>query len=149
MEPKTCLQCGGLFYKPINETKKNWINRHKFCSRDCVNQSQKGKPLKNIDYQSRIPWNKGKLYPQITGENHPLWRGNEVSYANLHRWVYRHKGSPQKCEHCKTIEKIKYHWANLSGKYKRNLDDWIRLCVSCHKKYDIKKKGLQLKSTPA
>lgn len=29
-----------------------------------------------------------------------------------------------------------HHWANKSHKYKRELTDWISLCVKCHKKYD-------------
>jgi len=30
----------------------------------------------------------------------------------------------------------KIHWANKSGEYLRDKDDWIRLCCKCHKKYD-------------
>ena len=29
-----------------------------------------------------------------------------------------------------------YHWANISKSYKRNRNDWLRLCVPCHMKYD-------------
>lgn len=29
-----------------------------------------------------------------------------------------------------------YPKANKSGQYLRNLNDWFRLCVSCHKIYD-------------
>lgn len=137
MESKDCLQCGELFYKPHNESRRVWKGRHKFCSRKCVNLFQKGKPLKNIDYENRIPWNKGKRYPAITGEKHPLWKGDSVGYASLHRWVYRHRGAPQRCEVCQTTEKRRYHWANKSKGYRRDLGDWIRLCVSCHKKRDL------------
>ncbi len=40
------------------------------------------------------------------------------------------------------------HWANISHKYKRDLDDWIEMCVPCHKAYDkgrsdIKDNGLE------
>lgn len=40
------------------------------------------------------------------------------------------------CEHCKSTTKKRYEWANASGDYLRNLSDWIRLCKSCHIKYD-------------
>ena len=136
MLSKDCLQCGEMFSKPYGESKKAWKERHKFCSRKCVNLFQKGKPLKHIDYSTRIPWNKGKKYPAITGEKHHFWKGDNVGYVNLHTWVYRHKGRPNKCEMCGTTEKRKYHWANKSKRYKRELDDWIRLCVPCHKKKD-------------
>lgn len=32
------------------------------------------------------------------------------------------------------------HWANISGKYLRDITDWVRLCVSCHKYFDKQKK---------
>ncbi len=73
------------------------------------------------------------------GKEHFNWKGNKVSYPALHAWVTRHKGSPQKCEHCGTTEQRKYEWANVSGKYKRELSDWIRLCTKCHRQFDKKK----------
>ena len=33
-------------------------------------------------------------------------------------------------------------WANKNHKYNRNVDDYIELCASCHKKYDIKNNGI-------
>lgn len=73
----------------------------------------------------------------VTGEKNYLWKGDKVSYRSLHHWVARWLGKPSKCEHC---DKIGYgrkmHWANKSGKYLRDLKDWIRLCPSCHTKYD-------------
>ncbi|MFA5261424.1 MAG: hypothetical protein WC450_09370 [Candidatus Omnitrophota bacterium] len=70
------------------------------------------------------------------GNKHPNWKGNNVSYQALHTWVTRHKGSPQRCEDCGTTEPRKYEWANISGKYKRDLNDWKRLCTKCHRKFD-------------
>ena len=71
-------------------------------------------------------------------EKHPLWVGNEVSYRALHSWVIRKKGQPDICEHCKKTRLTgrKIHWANKSGKYLRQLTDWLRLCVKCHRAYD-------------
>jgi hypothetical protein len=74
------------------------------------------------------------------GEKHWNWKGNEVDYRALHYWVERRLGKPQCCDLCGTIERKKYHWANKSGKYKRDINDWIRVCVKCHKNYD-KKEG--------
>lgn len=51
-------------------------------------------------------------------------------------WVELHKGKPSLCEHCGTTEAKKFEWANISKKYKRELDDWIRLCTKCHRKFD-------------
>ena len=40
------------------------------------------------------------------------------------------------CSKCGIENKSRYHWANLSGNYTKDLKDWVRLCVSCHLKMD-------------
>jgi hypothetical protein len=72
----------------------------------------------------------------MNDENHPRWKGDDVGYHALHRWVGKKLGRPSKCEHCGTETARKFEWANKSGKYLRSLDDWIRLCTRCHRKYD-------------
>lgn len=69
-------------------------------------------------------------------EKHHMWKGDAVGYQALHIWIRKKLGTPQYCSHCQSTKKKKYEWANLSGKYTRVLDDWIRLCTSCHVKYD-------------
>lgn len=64
------------------------------------------------------------------------WKGNNVGKNALHAWVKKHLGKPRFCEHCKTKKAKQYDWANKSQTYKRDLKDWIRLCRSCHAKYD-------------
>lgn len=72
------------------------------------------------------------------GADHANWKGDKVGYYALHSWVVREKGKPETCEHCGKIEKRPRYiqWANKSGKYLRDLDDWIRLCCTCHYKFD-------------
>ena len=73
------------------------------------------------------------------GENNYKWKGNNVSYSGLHYWIIRQKGKPKICEHCgANCKERKLTWANVNHKYRRNLDDFISLCYSCHKKYDLK-----------
>ncbi len=36
----------------------------------------------------------------------------------------------------KKYDKKRYEWSNKSGKYLRNVIDWQRLCIKCHRKYD-------------
>lgn len=79
--------------------------------------------------------------PILIGEKHPLWKGDKVGYSSLHKWVSRHKGSPKFCEGCGDETKQRYEWANIDGKYSRNLDDFIRLCKKCHFKFDGRKWG--------
>ncbi len=77
---------------------------------------------------------KGKML----AENNFQWKGNEVGYHALHSWVQRRLGKPDTCEFCGTsgLTGHEINWANKSGEYKRDLTDWLRLCVSCHMNYD-------------
>lgn len=75
-----------------------------------------------------------------TGIQRPAAIKTNAGYRALHGWVARRKGLPTKCEYCKKDGLVGHqiHWANTDHKYKRNSEDWIRLCPSCHKKYDKK-----------
>lgn len=60
------------------------------------------------------------------------WKGDSVSYRNLHRWIERRLGKANKCSNDSTHFSTRYHWANISGEYKRELTDWRELCPSCN-----------------
>lgn len=81
-----------------------------------------------------------KTLEKITGENHHSWKGDNASYKAIHNWVHLHKGKPKKCEHCgrNDMPASNYEWANIDHKYKRKIEDWIRLCPKCHSDYDVK-----------
>lgn len=100
--------------------------------------STKMKKKLSLAHLGQKSWNKGKKYPEFSGKNHPHWKGNFVGYGALHDWVARKLGKPSKCERCKTKIAKKYEWANKSGRYLRKINDWIRLCNSCHKLDPIK-----------
>lgn len=144
---RACLFCGAIFYKPKTCSLKSWESDYKYCSRSC---GKKGKPSKKKGKPLGYPiWNKGKKGLQKAwnkglkydlNERHSLWKGANASLTAKHSWVIRRLGKPNKCEHCGITTKRMYHWANKSGKYKRELSDWIRLCVPCHKRYDLSKK---------
>lgn len=81
--------------------------------------------------------------PQTSGNKNGKWKGEKAKYGAIHMWVVSHKGKPLECESCgKTNLKLRqYQWANKDHKYRRVLDDYIRLCASCHQKYDIENNG--------
>ena len=72
------------------------------------------------------------------GENHPRWKGDRAGYVAIHLWITKLKGRPSKCEHCGSTNKKKYEWANVDHEYRRVLEDYIRLCTSCHRQHDYK-----------
>lgn len=75
------------------------------------------------------------------GENHHKWKADNVGYNALHSWIKNNYGKAKECENkeCEYKNPKRYDWANISGKYKRTRDDFVQLCVSCHKKYDLGK----------
>jgi len=73
-----------------------------------------------------------------TGEKNPQWKGDAVGKLAVHDWIKRVLGYPNKCEHCKTTTAKKFEWANIDHKYRRNIDDYVRLCTSCHRIYDYR-----------
>ena len=102
----------------------------KYCSSKCYGKFRQG-----IRYSIKTEFKEG--HEGLKGKNHPNWKGGSVGYEALHAWIYRRLGQPQSCSVCKITDKSrKYHWANISGEYKRDLSDWKRLCVPCHKIFD-------------
>ena len=98
----------------------------------------KGKVVSEETKKKMSDSQKGIKRPYCCGENHWEWKGKNVGYRALHHWVIRKLGKAIICEHCgkvKTTPKS-IQWANKSHKYKRDLNDWISLCVKCHKHYD-------------
>lgn len=65
------------------------------------------------------------------------WKGNSVGYSGIHKWIKRKLGKPNKCDRCGIENAVSgYDWANVSGQYKRDITDWIRLCKKCHCAFD-------------
>jgi hypothetical protein len=79
---------------------------------------------------------KEKMRTTQLGERGHNWLGDDVTYIGLHTWTTRHFGRPKLCEHCGTTTAKKFHWANISRAYRRDRSDWLRLCASCHQKFD-------------
>ncbi len=75
-----------------------------------------------------------------TDEANPAWKGGGYEY--MHDWIVRMRGKPSTCENCgkNDLKGKKIHWANINHKYKRIINDWKRLCASCHKLHDNKLK---------
>jgi len=75
--------------------------------------------------------------PKIRGENHPNWKGDNIGYGGVHDWIRKKYGTPSKCEECGTTESKRFEWANITGNYNRDIKNWKRLCVKCHRIRDL------------
>jgi hypothetical protein len=80
---------------------------------------------------------------QRTGARTHNWKGDAVGYCALHAWVARHKKKTGVCTDCGnevgTARTTGTEWANVSGRYLRDLDDFIELCIPCHRTRDGRK----------
>lgn len=87
------------------------------------------------------PWNKGLNYH--SNEEHPLWKGDGAGKVAIHAWIKRKFGKPAQCSRCGTVDAKRFEWANLKNhNYRRNIDDYARLCTRCHRNYDMGNIGL-------
>jgi len=123
--------------------KKSWEKR-KFCSKDCYKIYQKthiNKGCFQIGNHPKTQFKKGNPKPKNAysfpfGEKHPMWKGNNAKYSAFHMRLKERFGYPKECKVCGTTDKKKrYEWANLTGKL-CDINDYKRMCHSCHKKYD-------------
>lgn len=112
-----CQVCGKQKYYKPSVIKRG---RGKYCSRPCAAIAHK---------------------ENYRGENNPDWKGDQVKYRGIHMWIQNKLGKANKCSFDEAHEATGFHWANISGSYLRDLDDWMQLCPKCHKKYDMTRKG--------
>jgi hypothetical protein len=54
----------------------------------------------------------------------------DSGYSSLHVWIARRKRKPEVCEHCLTSPPKDL--ANISGEYRRDINDFEWLCRKCH-----------------
>ena len=100
-----------------------------------ISKAHKGKLPKNFYEIQKLGWEANR---KRKGRDIWNWKGDKVGYGALHDWVIRKLGQPQECWKCYILTAKRYEWSNISGKYLRNIDDFIRLCHSCHAKFDRK-----------
>lgn len=78
---------------------------------------------------------------QFENEKHPFWKKDGYGYIAIHQWVYRKLGKASFCSFDKSHFSRKFVWANISGSYLRDLDDYVSLCSKCHLEYDLIRSG--------
>jgi hypothetical protein len=125
-ELRTCEVCKTLFY--LQGYRVNDLSRGKTCSREC-----KGKSTIGLRVSQETEFKKG----ENLAEKHKFWKGDKVGYMALHKWIHNNWGKAGQCFRCRVLNK-KYQWANVTGVYDRNKKNWEQLCLSCHRKEDIK-----------
>lgn len=79
------------------------------------------------------------------------FKGDKVGYAGLHDYIKTRWGKAKMCERCgckkppQAHHKHWFEWANITGVYDRNRENWQSLCVPCHRHEDaVNPKGAHL-----
>jgi hypothetical protein len=80
-----------------------------------------------------------KLTLGMKGKKSKRWKGDNVGYYALHTWIARELGKASYCSRNITHKSPRYHWANISGEYKRDLNDYEQVCPSCNRTDGIPK----------
>jgi hypothetical protein len=112
------VSCGvcGVEFKIVNYVKK--LNKYGFfCSKKCYSDFQK----------------------TLIEERSGRWKGDNITVATIHWWLKERYGKPNICEgeNCNHKSKI-YDWCLKKGhEYKRDRNCFLRMCRSCHRKYDF------------
>lgn len=122
---RVCGNCSKCFYVTPASLKRE--RGGKYCSQKCQVEGRRLRPIE-----------------KMRGRNHPSWSpSGRSNYNRLHWWIRQILGNPDTCEHCGEtgLRGQQIHWANRSGEYRWDLDDWLRLCVPCHKRYDLERTG--------
>lgn len=96
------------------------------------------KASKSAIERFKNPNEREKARERNTGEKNWQWKGQNANLSAIHLWVRKWKGTPDTCENCgkSGFTGRKINWANIDHKYRRVLEDYIRLCTKCHGKYD-------------
>jgi hypothetical protein len=85
-----------------------------------------------------------KMSEAKRGEKNRNWKGSLAGKVAIHIWLETNCGKPKYCEHCEQTDKKKYEWASKDHIYTRNINDYLRLCTSCHRKYDMASNNYKL-----
>lgn len=124
---RICLTCKQPFF-----IGKSRLKTAKFCKPTCKRVSEKNKKLVSKRFKgiSKSKDHKKKISLAKISEKNPMWKGNKAGLSAIHIWCKYHKPKPKLCECCK-INKPK-DLANISQKYKRDINDFEWLCRKCH-----------------
>lgn len=136
--------CGNFIYF-TNRTSKNikFIHGH--------NKPWLGKK-RTFSSEHRLKLSKAgigrKRLKVLKGEANPSWKGDDASYYAIHIYLKSTFGKADTCENrdnqflsFKCSEKSdNFQWAKKTlSSYSRFKEDYYKLCVSCHRKYDYLK----------
>lgn len=128
-QTKECEGCKLPMERKGYENNRDW-NRRRFHDIKC---GRIGKQATQATKDKMAKAKRGKI-----GAESNAFKGDAVGYKGLHSWIRVHWGTPDYCERCKCTKPPKayqshwFEWANVTGVYNRERENWQRLCLPCH-----------------
>jgi hypothetical protein len=113
-----------------------------------LSEALKGKKLSEETKMKMSENSKGKNKGRKLSEEHrkkisEAIKKDVVCKRSYHNRITVIKGKPKKCEFCGTETAKRYEWACLDHKSYNDVNSYVRLCCSCHTKYDIAVNGIK------
>lgn len=84
--------------------------------------------------KERMVGNKYALDKNLN-EKHHNWKGDKALKTTIHKWLKRRLGKASFCTFNKEHEGL-FEWANKNHSVSRDVNDYMSLCIRCHRKYD-------------
>jgi len=88
--------------------------------------------------KTKSPETREKIRQTKLGSRNAAWKGERAGYAAVHNWMHRHFTKTGTCGLCKRERRTE--WANLFGEYRHVREDFLEMCVPCHRRYDRMRK---------
>jgi len=109
----------------------------KYCSRKCYSVNPKRIEMTRnmgLANKGRVHQYESRLNMGLShrNEKHGNWLGDKAKYRAVHMWIQLRLGKANKCSNNISHKSTRYHWANISGEYKRDIIDWKELCPKCN-----------------
>ena len=141
--PKIKAQCKKCKKELSIYSSRLKAGRGRYCSKYCATSHIKSGLKFSKKHKEKISEGRKKFFKEnpdknLRGTRNPSWKGNDVGYHGVHRWIRNVLGVAKNCS-CALKDKTckgRLEWSNISGEYLRKLSDWRVLCKSHHKKYD-------------
>lgn len=133
-------ECQKLFEKGKNISWKEWGLHSKCCSRSCASKVRGTEHLKSFSFKK----GHAPIHTFEKGMKPHNFKETGYGYTAIHKWLSYHYKKTGICKRCgkntnidpkkKMRKQPRTQWANISGKYLRDIKDYEELCISCHVK---------------
>lgn len=145
---KTCSAKCGCIYRTNQNVKDDEVSRMYSSGMtqqeiaDSIGVSLK--PIQNSLKRTGTPTRKAAKRDQF-GEKNSSWKGENITYKGAHNRVRLKRGKPTECLLCGAKDSsARMEWANINKKY-HDPNDYIPMCVHCHRKYDAERRKQNVK----